>query len=51
MTGYFTDNETYVELRDEDGDCYWVSGQFEEWPLTVGGIPMDDLFDGIMYAG
>ena len=51
VTGYYTDNETYVEIKDPDGDNYWVGGQFAEWPLTVGGIPMDDLFDGIMYAG
>ncbi len=51
LRAYYTDNESYVELCDESENCYWVRGQFVEWPLTVNGIDVDDVFDGVMYAG
>ena len=48
---YFTDNETYVEIADPDGNCYWIRGNFTEYPMTIGGVEIQEIFDGMMFAG
>ncbi|MBO4406655.1 MAG: hypothetical protein J5849_03070 [Clostridia bacterium] len=46
-----TDRNTFVEMTDGNG--LYVRVTFDnpgEYPLTVDGVPVDDIFDGIMYA-
>lgn len=47
-----SDGETYVEFRMPDGrECRVTRDSSEEWPMTVNGVPEEDVFDGIAYAG
>lgn len=56
MTGtvlkpYRTDGETMIDVKTADGRCFrmWLSqGDFGR---EIDGVPVDDLFDGIIYAG
>lgn len=48
---YRTDNNTYVDLLCEDGAVVRVMVQAEDWPQTVNGEPISDIFDGTLFAG
>lgn len=45
-----TDNESFVDVKLEDGRI----GRFQmtfEYPMTIDGMDVEKIFDGIMYAG
>ena len=45
-----TDNESFVDVKLEDGRI----GRFQmtfEYPMTIDGMDVEEIFDGIMYAG
>jgi len=46
-----TDNESFAELRLEDGRVCRVSVDVTEYPALINGISEDDCFSDIMYAG
>ena len=46
-----TDGETYMEMQTEDGKVYKLNTNRNVWPWTVNGIPEEECFEGIMYAG
>lgn len=46
-----TDNETYAEFCLEDGRECRVEADTTKWPRTINGIPEEECFDGISYAG
>lgn len=46
-----TNNETYVDMRLEDGRECRVLISYHDWQPLVNGLPEDECFDGIMYAG
>ena len=48
---YRTDNSTYMDLLCEDGAVVRVMVQAEDWPQTINGEPISDIFDGILFAG
>jgi hypothetical protein len=48
---YRTDNSTYVDLLCEDGAVVRVMVQAEDWPQTINGEPISDIFDGTLFAG
>lgn len=50
LSAYRTDNNTYVDLLTEDKTIVRINVT-ATYPFEVDGIPMDELFDGIMYAG
>ncbi|MBQ1871995.1 MAG: hypothetical protein II147_07415, partial [Lachnospiraceae bacterium] len=47
---YRENSEVYVDLLTKDGTIVRINVT-NEYPFEVDGIPMDELFDGIMYAG
>ena len=46
-----TDNESYVDMKMDDGRDCRVYVEFDGWGRTVNGISEYDAFDGILYAG
>ena len=38
-------------LRNEDGDLLKVTVERDEWPITIGGVDIEELLDGIRWAG
>ena len=48
---YATDNQTYVDFKTKNGNFVRIYVDWSDYPQTVNGIDIDDLFDGIMFAG
>jgi len=49
---YATDNETYVDfLLEGRGGYVRLYVNPEEWPQTIDGTDIEELFDGILFAG
>ncbi len=49
---YRTDNESYVDLELEDGRLARIYiDNADEWPRTVDGEALEDVFDGVLFAG
>ena len=47
-----SDGKTYVEFRLPDGrECRVTREESFGWPYTVNGVPEEDVFEGILYAG
>lgn len=48
-----TDEESYAELTDGDGNAYRVriARAEDEWQWRIGGVPEGDWFGELMYAG
>lgn len=46
-----TDDESYVDAQLEDGRECRILVDAADWPVTVGGVPIEDCFDGMMFAG
>ncbi len=51
FTPLITDGETWVELLTQDGKVYRVTVDVSDWPYTVNGMPEEECFTDIMYAG
>ncbi|MBR3307672.1 MAG: DUF3298 domain-containing protein [Lachnospiraceae bacterium] len=45
-----TDTENLIELQTEDGTVIRTIVD-REWPQTINGVDINELFDGIMFAG
>lgn len=48
---YRTDGEKTVDLVLSDGRIARVTVDASNWPQTIGGEDISDLFDGVMFAG
>lgn len=46
-----TDNETFGDVRTADGRIVRLYMNRESWPYTIDGVSLEDLFDGIIFAG
>ena len=46
-----TDDDTYVDLRLEDGSYVRVYVDNDDWPQNIDGVDIQELFDGILFAG
>ncbi len=46
-----TDNESYTDMKDEEGNVYRVTLDSVEWPRTINGIELEECFDGMLFAG
>ena len=52
LSFYSTDNKTYVDfLLEGRGGYVRIYVNAEDWPQTVDGKDIEDLFDGILFAG
>ncbi len=49
---YFrTDDKTFMDMKTDDGKVVRIYPTVGEWPQTVDGIDIEELFDGVMFAG
>lgn len=48
---YRTDMDSIVDLKADDGTVYRVTLEGTAGSYTIDGISVDDLFDGMQYAG
>ena len=48
---YRSDNETYVDLKLDDGSIVRIEIDDSDYPHTVNGIDIEEAFEGIMFAG
>ena len=46
-----SDGETYVDLKAEDGTVMRLEIDASDWPTTIDGVPEEECFEGMMYAG
>lgn len=46
-----TDGKDYFDVRDEAGSLFrlWINAW--EWPQTINDVPVEELLDGIVFAG
>lgn len=51
LTPYQTDGKTYVDLKTENGGIVRLNIDVSDWPLKVNGIPEDECFEELLYAG
>ena len=51
LTPYQTDGKSYVDLKTENGGIVRLSIDVSNWPRTVNGIPEDECFEELLYAG
>ncbi len=48
---YQTDGESFVDLKTEDDEVLRIYIEKYEWQMSINGIPEDECFEGLMYAG
>jgi hypothetical protein len=48
---YGSNGKDFVDLKDEGGTIYRIKVDNGEWPQTVNGKDIEQLFDGMMFAG
>lgn len=46
-----TNSLSWVDLETEDGRYARVYVDNSDWPQTIGGVDIEELFDGIIFAG
>lgn len=51
LTPYQTDGKTYVDLKTESGEIVRLAVDTSDWPRTVNGIPEEECFEELLYAG
>lgn len=49
MTG--TDEESRVTVEDEKGTVYQLQVDGQDWPHTIEGRNIEELFEGLVFAG
>ena len=51
LTLVYSNNSSWVELSGEDGSLYRVEIDASEWPRTIDGVDISDIFEGLIFAG
>ncbi len=51
ITPFRTDSKTFVDAKLDDGRIVRFTYTNSEYPYEIGGQKVDDLFEGLMYAG
>ncbi|MCR5157224.1 MAG: DUF3298 and DUF4163 domain-containing protein [Butyrivibrio sp.] len=51
ISPFRTDMETYIDARLPDGQIVRFTYSNGKYPYEIGGVQVDDLFDGLQYAG
>ena len=46
-----TNGTDTVDLKTEDGQCFRLYVTRGQWPQTVNGIPLEEAFSGVVFAG
>ena len=48
---YSTDNEKYVYFQCKDGTICRNEVKHNDYPATIDGVDINDLFEGMFFAG
>ena len=51
LTPYQTDGKSFVDLKTESGEIVRLTINTTDWPVMVNGIPEDECFEQLLYAG
>ena len=51
LSFYRTDNETWTDMVLENGSIVRITADSDSWPRLVDGRDIEELFDGVMFAG
>lgn len=51
LTLMHSNNGSWVELTGKDGTLYRVEIDSSDWPRTIDGKDISDIFDGLIFAG
>lgn len=51
LAGYRKSGESMADLMLSDGRIARVFSQREEWYLTVDGVDIEEIFDGMIFGG
>ena len=51
LTPYQTDGKSFVDLKTENGGILRLYIEADNWPIMVNGIPEDECFEELLYAG
>jgi len=51
LTPYQTDGKSYVDLKTKEEQIVRLAIDESDWPRKVNGIPEDECFENLMYAG
>ena len=51
LSPYQTDGTRFVNLKTKEGEIVRLSIDVSNWPVTVNGIPEDECFEELLYAG
>ena len=51
LTIYGTNGKDFVDLSDESGTLYRVRVDYSDWPQKVNDRDIEEMFDGMMFAG
>lgn len=51
LTLVYSDNGSWVELMGEDGTLYRVKIDSSDWPRTIDGTDIYEIFEGLIFAG
>ena len=46
-----TDDETFMDMKTEDGRVVRLYPKTGDWPQTIDGTDIEEIFDGVMFAG
>lgn len=46
-----TDNQSFADLKLENGTIVRIQIEYDGWPITVNGVDIDDVFEGLRFAG
>ena len=46
-----TDEERRVTVEDEEGTAYQLQVDGQDWPHTIEGRDIEELFEGLVFAG
>ncbi len=51
LVPYQTDGKAFVDLKTENGSVVRLNIDATNWPIMVNGIPEDECFEELLYAG
>ncbi len=51
LTFFRTDNKTFMDMKDEDDRVIRLYPKTGDWPQTIDGKDIEEIFDGVIFAG
>ena len=51
VTTFRTDDQEKIDVRTSDGRIARIKIDLTSWPMKIEGTDVNEIFDGMMYAG